>query len=795
MDLADRSVALNVAGAQNWAHFDRGIPRYIVEHTRALLTLRPELIESVLLDPRRPLTGNLSWLLGSRLLERNYAQRPVGRRGRESLPSIYHVMSPFELDTRIEEMWPGWARSPHVATVVTVYDLIPLIFSDHYLARANGRVEYRARAELIRHVDGVLAISHATAHDVIDRLGVPAERVHVVDAGATEAFADMYGSAEEAARYLRDHRPEVRPGYVLYVGGFEFRKNLETLMAGYARIDPAIRAQHQLVIACRMLPEQMEGLQARGRELGIGPGQLLLTGYVSDAELGALYHACELFVFPSLYEGSGLPVLEAMSCGAPVAASQTSTGPEILGDARATFDPESPDAIAACVGEVVGSPETLRALRDRSRERVAHYTWAHVAEASVAAYERVLEQRDWRVARKRRPRVALVTPWPPERSGIADYSLRLARELGRHVDVDVVVGRPSEDYPTPHEDGVRLVGARDFESVRDVRQADRVVYFMGNSAFHGYLYEMLHRRRGAIVFHDVRLTGFYGWLSSTERPEAPAARLAEWIDALYGARMPPEARSGVVPTWQRQLALGIYMTQELQSYAEQCFVHSEMSRSVLELDRDPAVREVPVRVLPFGMPEVTETARAEVGDPSAPVIISLGYVNEVKGIDVLIRAFALVAAELPGAQLIIAGPTDDAEERRWTEYAAEYAPAAQIQIPGQVDPDRYSELLRTADLSVQLRLISNGEASAAVADCLAAGLPTIVTDIGWLGELPDDAVSKVPLGVTAHQLAGRMLAVLRDGARWSALAAGARTVAAEASFDRVAHAYLEALEL
>jgi glycosyltransferase involved in cell wall biosynthesis len=112
-----------------------------------------------------------------------------------------------------------------------------------------------------------------------------------------------------------------------------------------------------------------------------------------------------------------------------------------------------------------------------------------------------------------------------------------------------------------------------------------------------------------------------------------------------------------------------------------------------------------------------------------------------------------------------------------------------------VSPTAYAELLRTADVAVQLRLISNGEASAAVADCLSAGLPTILTDIGWLGELPADAVSPVPLGVSAAALAERMLELVTDGARWSAMSENARVHAAGASFSDAADAYLEALEL
>jgi glycosyltransferase involved in cell wall biosynthesis len=188
------------------------------------------------------------------------------------------------------------------------------------------------------------------------------------------------------------------------------------------------------------------------------------------------------------------------------------------------------------------------------------------------------------------------------------------------------------------------------------------------------------------------------------------------------------------------------------------------------------------------VPRDTESA-------DGPLVVSLGYVSEVKGIATLIRAFALLAAERPTARLVIAGPTDDAESRRWHQYVDEHAPDANIEIPGEVSPERYSELLRTADLAVQLRLISNGEASAAIADCLSWGLPTIVTELGWAGELPESAVSGVPLGLTPEQLNNRMRQLLGDAARRLAMSDAALTLAGASTFAHVAGSYLEALGL
>ena len=153
-----------------------------------------------------------------------------------------------------------------------------------------------------------------------------------------------------------------------------------------------MRDAHQLVIACNLAHHLRFSLRIFARRLGIESRNLLLTGFVSDRDLAALYRSCELFVFPSLYEGAGLPILEAMTCGAPVAASSD------LRDARScsatsrrpSTPPTRPTSRAASARSS-RRPGMLDALRERSRRRVALYTWERVARRTLEGYERALE--------------------------------------------------------------------------------------------------------------------------------------------------------------------------------------------------------------------------------------------------------------------------------------------------------------------------------------------------------------------------------------------------------------------
>lgn len=789
MTLPSRSVCLYVDGAQNPYSLDRGIGRQVSEHARAILALAPSILHSVLLNPERSLPDNLSSFLGSGVLR--WGPGPQWPDHRPTpLPRVYHIMSPFE-PTPAHALWPRWARDSRVATVVTLHDLIPLLFPDQYLWDPPARAWYMARLELIRQADVVLSVSEYSAQDAVEHLGIPAERLHVIHAGTSEHFAEMYASDAAAWAQLSREFKALRPGFMLYVGALEFRKNIEGLIAGFARLPAALRAKHQLVIVCTLDPTQRRRLQAEAADADIARDQLVLTGRVSDRDLGALYRACTLFVYPSLYEGFGLPMIEAMSCGAPVAASTTTTGPEVLGDLEGTFDPYDPESIASCLAGILTSPDAMNRLTARSQRRAAEYSWRRVAEQSIEAYERACAMSVRRPSR--RGRLAFVTSWPPDRSSVADYNVRLAAALAQRIDVDVVVGRPAELSSVPPERGVRLIEARAFEEISAIRQHDRVLYSMGSSRFDAHLYELLIRRRGTVVLHDVMLTGFYRWYAAVERPDNPHGRLAERIYEMYGHRLPPDATQGAPLAFERQLALGVYMTRELQDHAEQCFVHSHAAREVLELDRGLLDRKVPISVLPFGMPQAAEAPRGTAS--SSPLVVTFGDANPLNDIGSLIDAFGQLAVDMADARLVIAGPMDAEARRRWQRYAAEHVPHATIDLLGEVNAEGYAELLQRADLAADLRLVSNGNASAAVADCLASGIPTIVTDLGWGRELPSQVVDKVPARVGARQLKDRMVTLLADANRRKAMSQAALEHARRHSFARVADAYLDLLGL
>src|SRR5262245_38181966 len=384
MSIPDGAVWLDARGSQSRDSAGRGIGRFVSEHIEALLKVAPEAIGSIRFDPEEPLPAFLEPLRGTDLLDPLDSGLPEGK----ERPAIYHVMSPFELLPDLDDIWPPSLREGGCRLVVTLHDLIPLVLREHYLDDPKGRYAaalWTTRLGLVRAADLVVTNSRHTAEDAMEHLRIPAERVKVIDSGVSDKFSSLVGPGEGARSALKGFR-RLRQGFLLYVGGNDPRKNLEGTIRAYALLPEELRRAHQLLIVCNMPWLARRRLHRYGRSLGIRREDLLLVGFVSDRALAALYRSCHLLIFPSLYEGAGLPVLEAMSCGAPVAASNTTSIPELLGDPEGTFDPADPADIARSVTEVLETPGALARLRERSARRVALYTWDRVARETITGY-------------------------------------------------------------------------------------------------------------------------------------------------------------------------------------------------------------------------------------------------------------------------------------------------------------------------------------------------------------------------------------------------------------------------
>ncbi|HLF27969.1 MAG TPA: glycosyltransferase family 1 protein [Anaerolineae bacterium] len=268
--------------------------------------------------------------------------------------------------------------------VITVHDLTFLRYPQ-FLTAASYRYYNAQVARAVQRADHILADSHATKADLIDLLDVPAEKITVVWLAADPRFKPQ---PLHTARPRLD-RLGLPDRYLLFVGTFEPRKNVAGLLAAYRRLADRDRLLPPLVIAGRrgwLFDETLAQIERLGlRE------RILFLDSPPDDDLVAVYNGAAALVLPSHYEGFGLPVLEAMSCGAPVVISNRGSLPEIAGGAALVVDdPDDADALAAAIAQVLAAPDLRIQLRQLGLARAAEFTWERCARETLAVYARML---------------------------------------------------------------------------------------------------------------------------------------------------------------------------------------------------------------------------------------------------------------------------------------------------------------------------------------------------------------------------------------------------------------------
>ncbi len=352
-------------------HFP-GIGRYVVNLAQAITRVAPDLDLTLLHDPAaassRLTLPDLPRVACSVSPFSVRQQWHVPKQLRAANATLYH--SPYYL----------MPYRPGVPTVLTCYDLIPLIYGEYFTA--TQRVIYRVTNQLaLRAARSILAISEATKADLIRYFHVDPSRIVVTPLAADAHFTLQSSTAINAVRE-KYHLPE---NYMLYFGSNKPHKNLGRLVSAFSQTANSKQpsAVH-LVIA-----GQWDARYAEARQLAFGNEHIHFIGTVSDDDLPALYSGAQLFVFPSLYEGFGLPVLEAMACGTPIITSNVSSLPEVAGEAAVLVEPTSVQSITAALDQVV-SDRTLQArLRQRSLARAAQFTWEHTARETIDLYRSV----------------------------------------------------------------------------------------------------------------------------------------------------------------------------------------------------------------------------------------------------------------------------------------------------------------------------------------------------------------------------------------------------------------------
>ena len=267
--------------------------------------------------------------------------------------------------------------------VLTVYDLIferfPHFFSPRVLLQMRVLIPWSCL-----RADHVITVSEASKRDLVEIYRLDPRKITVTYPGAADSYKLL--DVEQARTHIREIYGIATP-FILYVGNLEPRKNLSRLLQAFAGLKRGMRIPHKLLVVG---PKAWlyDGIFETVRQCALGD-EVLLTGYVPSGDLPALYNAASLLVYPSLFEGFGLPVVEAMACGTPVITSLGSALQEVAGGAAVLVDPCSVSSIATAIETVANSQQIREQLRRAGLARAACFSFRQMAEQTRAVYHRV----------------------------------------------------------------------------------------------------------------------------------------------------------------------------------------------------------------------------------------------------------------------------------------------------------------------------------------------------------------------------------------------------------------------
>lgn len=810
-------IVIDMQGAQGVSS-QRGIGRYTLLLVREMIRQRGghEVIlalNGLLPDTAGPLREDLEGFLSRENIRvweaagpvnasdrANEARRRAAEISREAFldalrPDIVLSTSLFEgfSDNAVTSVGSFTRRAP---TAVILYDLIPLIHQNIYFQNPELKRWYLDKLDHLRNADLLLSISDWSRREAIELLNIPREKTVNISAACGGHFREVKISEGERA-HLRERYGIIRP-FVMYTGGMDPRKNTEGMVRAYAGLPAPVRSAHQLAIVCSMNGRVHEKLMRLAAQEGLAGDEIVITDFVPEDDLLALYSACKLFVFPSLHEGFGLPVLEAMACGRAVLGSNTSSVPEVIGREDALFDPLNSGEMTRKMVEALTDGNFRGDLERHGLFQAKRFSWERTAGHAWQALETVVagRQRAPRVSSAaepaKRPRLAYIAPLPPAQSGIADYSAELIPELSRLYEVDVVVDQEKVSDPWLRQN----CSIRSVDWFRGhARRFDRVLYHFGNSSFHRHMFDLAKEFPGVVVLHDFFLSGI---VSLMEDSRGEPYRWSRALLHAHGwpallARYRSEGGASVVYNYPCNL--------EVLQRARGAIVHSEYSRQLArewygpDADADWAV--IPHLRVPAVKTDKQAARRAvKVGEKEF-LVCCFGMLMASKLNHRLLAAWmASPLAKDPQCRLVfVGGHGDPGYSAELREIIRKSGLGKRVRITGRADRRAFRNYLAAADMAVQLRSLSRGETSGAVLDCMNHALPTVVNAHGSAAELPSDSVWLLPDKFSDEELIEALISLRRDALRRREIGCRARNAIHEFHQPRrCAELYARAIE-
>jgi glycosyltransferase involved in cell wall biosynthesis len=619
-------------------------------------------------------------------------------------------------------------------SVAIFYDAIPYIFSSQYLTDKNVLKWYTDTVELLKSFQGIAAISESSLKDLVNHLGIYPPHQVVLNCGIDSKFR------------IDKLKIESKKPYLLSVLGEDPRKNKDGLLRAYK----ILREDYDLKLDLRIVYKQSEYEKIANvqilSKMGL-TGSVQFTDYIDDLELSRMYKECALFVFPSLYEGLGLPLLEAISQGAIAVTGNNSSLNEIITEPELLFDSSDPNDIAKTIDSILKNVSQV-SIKKKVKERIdMKYQWHTAAADLMEICESVHSSRSREAKEYQSGAIAWIAPGPGVESGISDYSYEMVEALSTKIRIDWYC----EDLDLAKHVGKDLISMGiNFLPLSSERLSqshyDAVIYNFGNSEFHLKELSLFKTIPGIVILHDFYLSGLYWSQYATELDLEGFRQKAKEIsgenEKFLSSNYPPHS-----------IIADHTLNEEVVELSTAIIVHSKAAEDMFSKRYHVNTSENQVvfsslehlRSLNIEVIERRKSrSKVTLGQLKVGVF---GIVSESKFCNEILSAWIEFNSANIG-KLYFIGEF----HKSFKDKVKELNLSKSVVLVGRVTRSEYLNYLAEVDIAVQLRKIWKGETSGAVLDTLACGIPTITNDIGSFSEIPNSVVIKLDVEPTENEI-------------------------------------------
>ncbi|MGB8452463.1 MAG: glycosyltransferase [Anaerocolumna sp.] len=627
---------------------------------------------------------------------------------------------------------------------VTIFDLIPYIMPIKEWA-STIKKEYKRRLDYLKEEDiNLLCISEATQKDLIDIIGNNSN-IHTTLLAANSKI--YYKKREKAG--IHD-KPQI-----VFTGGFDYRKNIYGAIEAFEKsiklypgtmLDKAI-----MFIVCKYSSEQELEFNKKIQAMGL-ENRIKLTGYITDQELSDLYVNSDVFFFPSLYEGFGLPILEAMLGGVFILSADNSSLPEVCGGYALLCDANDADDMAKKLYSAFQKAEKETVEDKQKRQEYAlQFTWEKTAWNTlnffnITTYNKVPEKKE---------KIAIVTPWPNQKTGIANYVYKLIPYLSEYYEIDIFVDNSSKEMLLDNKYG----SLYNIEALDELhKEYKEIIYQIGNNSdFHIKIYEYLQKYQGIAEIHDFILHHFF---YHSYYLKNKVYKYKEALEIGYGEKGLEHynnIKSGIETPDENKFP----MSQTICNSSRVTIFHNHWSKNQIQNNKTFVIphacfdKEV---FLENDKKHINDKLSNKIKRKENDLIIGcFGFVNANKRPEKVIEAVSNLIKKGHNLKLTFYGKSDNEDINN---IIKEKMLTDNIFITGYLDKGEYEIGLEMCDIIVNLRYPSMGESSGTLCEAFKYGKPVLVSNINQYKEFPDEVCWKVDVNEYEVALIEAMLEYL-----------------------------------